>query len=180
MDGTVRTRLNRRTMIEEPVIKDEPPKPIEIETCRPRLYEEIYLVDPTIIVALGSQAAASLMKKSVSIAAVCGKPQLIQVPGAGVHASITDKKKAWVRRVKGVLHTPVEQNAVEYLMIPAFHPAYVLSRQAEDPRKTNTTLQMFLAALKTAVRIHNKLRLEIYGDTADLRDINEADILGGT
>jgi DNA polymerase len=175
-EGKIRTRINYRTRREEQVIRDEPPKPLEIDACRARLYEEVYLVDPTIIVALGKQAADALARRSVSITAECGKPTKIFIPGAGAVPSITEKKKVWARKVRSELVLPTEPSEVEYLMVPVFHPAYVLSRQAEDPSKTNTTLRVFLDALKKAVVIHNRMRLEVYGDSVDVKDIDESDV----
>ncbi len=174
-EGKPKTRVNYRTKILEPVIRDEPPKPLEIEACRPRLFEEIYLVDPTVIVALGARAAEALTGRTINIAAECGNPRRVQIPGAGQIPSLTEKKRAWVRKVKGELSMPTEQNMVEYHMVPVVHPAYVLSRQAEDRSKTNNTLTMFLNAIKKAVKIHNRLRLEVHGDTIDLHDIEEQD-----
>lgn len=179
-EGKPRMRINYRTKREEPVIRDEAPKKIELEACRPRLFEEIYLVDPTVIVALGAQAATTIAQRAVSIAAECGRPTTVHIPGAGDHATLTDKRQAWGRKVKGELLFPTEQNEVMYLMVPVYHPAYVLSKQGENPSATNTTLRVFVDAIRKAVRIHNRIRLEIYGDTANLHDFDESEILEGT
>lgn len=147
----------------EPRYKDQPPTKAEVEACRPRLMEEIYIVDPTVIVALGGQAAEFLRGKSTTITRDRGQAMEISVPGATQIPSLTSKGM-WHRKTKGVVHAPIEQNEVQYLMIPTLHPAYVL-RQANDESKDNP-FQQFYRDIRYAAEIYNRYQLEVYGVVA--------------
>lgn len=57
------------------------PIPKEIEACRPRLLEEIYLVDPIIIVTAGRVAAEAVIGRKISITQMRGELFDVEVPG---------------------------------------------------------------------------------------------------
>lgn len=57
------------------------PTPGEIETCRPRLHEIIYLVDPVLIIAVGRISAEALLNKKVTITQRRGDIVDIEIPG---------------------------------------------------------------------------------------------------
>lgn len=167
----------------KPVYKDSPPLPPHIEACKDRLYEEIYLVDPVVIVALGGTAAKTLTGGHLSIIGERGKERYIEIPGATHRAILTDKKKVWAHKVKGKIVTPTEQNMVGYLMIPTLHPAYV-SRQLED-RSRESPLKLLIQDLRLAVKIYERYMFEVHGslptgssDTAEdtiEQDVGEED-----
>jgi len=102
------------------IFQDQPPTVDQLEKCSPRLYQEIYSIDPIVIVAMGQPAASFLAGCSVNIKKLRGTPMEIDVPGAGYRAVLTNKKKEWVHTVKGVTVAPTEQNQVRYLMIPTY------------------------------------------------------------
>lgn len=142
--------------------KDEPPLPAQIDACRPRLLEEIYLVDPVLVVSLGTHATEALLQKGgVSMLKERGTTRHIQVPGAASRAVLTDKKGVWVRKVAGQLVSPVQQNMVDYLLLPTWHPAFVL-RKAEDRGHQNPFSQ-FVADLRLAVKTLERYRQEAFG-----------------
>ena len=166
---------DRRTGASVPRIVDQAPFPVQAAACAPRLYEEIYLVDPMLIVALGGGAATALARKSVSILENSGVTRTITIPGAGRRPVLTEKRKLWARKVRGEMVTPVEQTPVEYLMMPIVHPAYVLRKQA-DVRAGNP-LQVFVESMKKAAYIYDRYMHEVYGHHPAERDITEADVL---
>lgn len=57
------------------------PATVEIETCRPRLLETIYTVDPTLIITVGGLAAEALTGKKISITAKRGQVFDCTIPG---------------------------------------------------------------------------------------------------
>ncbi len=141
--------------------KDEPPLPSYIEACRPRLYEEIYLVDPVVIVALGAGAAEALLRKKVAITNQRGEPMTVRIPGASYQPSLTEKKKSWVRAVKGQLLLPVVPTEVEYICIPTFHPAFV-ARKIKD-HSLNSPFRQLVKDIHLAARTYERYTQEIYG-----------------
>jgi DNA polymerase len=52
------------------------PEPIEVETCIPYLHEQIAVVDPKVIVALGNTAVAALLNTKLGITKVRGQWKL--------------------------------------------------------------------------------------------------------
>lgn len=159
-----------------PMIQDMPPMPVQVAACAPRLNEEIYLVDPILIVALGAEAAKALSRSAVSILSESGEFREISIPGAGFHPALTAKKQAWVRKVKGSLVMPVEQNTVRYLMMPLIHPAY-LARRSSDARHGNP-LQQFVEGMKKIAGIYQRyVRETSEVQPQPTQDLTEGDIL---
>jgi uracil-DNA glycosylase len=173
-EGNPRFRKDRKTGILIPDIQDRPPFPTQMQACLPRLYEEIYLVDPVLIVALGAEAAKILSRQAVSIVSSNGALMTISIPGAGSHPVVTDKKKEWAHKIKKQWVAPVAQNTVQYLMIPVVHPAYVLRRQS-DQRLENPT-QKFADGLKRAAAIYDHYILTTYGEHPQVRELSEDDV----
>ena len=146
-----------------PFIIDQTPSPVQLAACRPRLEEEIYLVDPLIVVALGGAVAGHLLKRSVSVLAENGTTHSLSIPGAGVVPKLTEKKKRWVRVVKGQVSTPVQQNMVDYICVVCLHPNYVLSN-ITDKRPGNPT-EAFMNSLKLVRDVYRRLEAELPGIT---------------
>lgn len=134
-EGELVWNMNRKTGVKTPYIVDRPPTTPQIEACRPRLYEEIYKVDPQIIVALGTDVAKALTQSGRygGMRSEHGQTTEILVPGAGRIPSLTEKKQAWFRKVHGEYVLPTEQRMVRYLMFPTFHPSEV-SNNSHDMR----------------------------------------------
>jgi len=158
----------------DPLIKDETPTPPQIQTCLPRLYEQIYLVDPILIVALGGEAAATLRGKPVKITVEHGNTETIYVPGAWKIPVLTEKKQAWYRKVRGELVAPTEQHQVAYLMLPTMHPAYVL-RFVGDKRMGNP-LEAFVGDMRKAANIYLRYLKEVYGEAYVARELTTESI----
>lgn len=174
--NTPMTRENKRTGKHELIWKDEPPSPIHMNACMPRLYEEIYLVDPVVIVALGNKAAEALTGGSVTITTERGKERHISIPGMTSRAVLTEKKGAWLRKVKGQYIAPVEQNEVRYLLVPTLHPAYV-DRKLSD-KGSSSPFRQFFADIQKAVKIFERHQLELGLMTQEQRlsEVTEAQL----
>lgn len=157
------------------VFKDERPLPPYLAACNPRLQEEIYLVDPIVIVALGGTAAETLLGRSVSILAIRGIPEHMSIKGAAFSPSVTDKKGVWGRKQGGHLVYPIEQNEVRYLVLPTLHPAYV-ARQMSDKGPRSPFMQ-FVDDIKMAIKVYHQYRFEVFGEvieeTPDDVDVRE-------
>jgi DNA polymerase len=76
------------------------PLPKEMEACRVRLLEEIYTVDPVVIVTAGSVASTAIVGKKVSTTSQQGDMRDVELPGRII--------------------------PVCYPVIPILHPSYVL------------------------------------------------------
>jgi uracil-DNA glycosylase len=148
-----------------PVWEDVPPSKSAVEACWPRLHQELYIVDPIVVVALGGSAAEALFGHPVSITQDRGKPETISVDGVGYEASLTEKRGAWVRGYqKGVGFTlPVVRAKVDYTVVPTIHPSYVL-RKATDS-SGDSPFKLFSDDLRLALKIYERYMLEAYGTT---------------
>jgi uracil-DNA glycosylase len=144
-----------------PAYNDKIPVKPAIDACRPRLMEELYLVDPVVIVGLGPVACEALTGHSFSIAKDRGTPTEIFVPGAGERPVITEKKKVWARRQGGELLLPTEQNKVSYTMIPTLRTVDVL--KSIDNLAEGNPFQRFVQDIRLAVDIYNQYMSEVYG-----------------
>lgn len=78
------------------------PIPKELEACRTRLLEQIYLVDPILIITAGKIAASALLGKKVTITQERGEMFDIEIPG----------------RTQGI----------RYPMLAVLHPSYLLRK----------------------------------------------------
>jgi uracil-DNA glycosylase len=100
-----------------PKIADVTPPKECITACSERLYEEIYEVDPIVIVLLGATVTSTLIKKHiVSISKDAGTPIQIVIPGKLTLPKVTK------RAMKVVL---TERNNLTYVAIPTLHPSHV-------------------------------------------------------
>jgi len=145
-------RKNFRTKRMDLVYRDELPTAAEYGACRARLLEEIYLVDPTVIVGLGGQVYEALTGRPMTIARDHGKPVQIEIPGASWSPKLTDKKQDWSRKTKDGLVTPVEQNTVRYYFLPTFAPHYV--RRYLSDHGVDSAFSVFANDIRTALRTH--------------------------
>ena len=154
-------RTNYRTKQQELVYKDEPPTPPQYEACMARLHEEIYLVDPVVIVGLGGKTCEALMGRAITITRDRGEPAQISVPGAGYAPVLTEKKKEWTHRTAEGVRTVNVQNMVRYFFIPTLHPAYVLRRLAD--MAIDSPFRQFVADIKKAVRVSETYNEMVFG-----------------
>jgi DNA polymerase len=151
--GLPMQRMNYKTKEIEFVYQDEPPLPMYIEKCLPRLYEEIYLVDPIVIVGLGATACEALLKKPITITREHGMAKHISIPGAVHRPALTPGGK-WARKIHRVLETPTEQNEVQFFFIPTLHPAFILHKGIQD-RDPRSYFNQLYTDISTAVRTYD-------------------------
>jgi uracil-DNA glycosylase len=157
-------RKNYRTKQDEYVVKDETPKPAQMVACAPRLLQQIYLVDPALIITLGGSAAESLLGKSVKIQAQNGQLDHVSIPGAGAIPQLTPKG-AWARKTgpKGarLLIAPTIQNRVTYPVIPLVHPAYAMANKQDE--RPGSPMNLFVTGLQKARNIYAAYVHEMQG-----------------
>lgn len=82
--------LERSDVFIANVLKSRPPgnrdpQPDEIDACKPYLYRQVELIEPTVICTLGNFATKLLTRSNAGITRVHGEPQLHQVGGRTVH-----------------------------------------------------------------------------------------------
>lgn len=174
-EGNPSYRWDRHSGTKVPIIVDKLPTSAQMAACMPRLYEELYLVDPLLIVALGAEASKVLAKKAITISRDSGSTMTITIPGAGYSPVLTEKRRLWARNVRGDFVMPVARNEVAYHMMPIIHPAFALQNQS-DARWQNP-VQMFVEGMRLASKIYYRMALEIYGDRPNLGVITEDDVL---
>lgn len=152
-----RTGLQRR--------RDSPPSPSQRERCNWRLLQQIYIVDPILIVPLGGVATETLVGKSVSMGRANGTLMQIQIPGAGALPNKTPKG-TYARKVgpkeSRTLVVPSDQNMVTYDVMPVVHPAYAM-RGAED-RRPGAPMEQFINGLKKVRDVYSMYGQEVNGD----------------
>jgi|APSaa5957512622_1039677.scaffolds.fasta_scaffold20912_5 uracil-DNA glycosylase len=102
---------------------DRKPTTREYRACRNRLWNEIYLVDPKMIIALGKQAAESLLSRPVAITTEHGKMFKARIPG-------------------------LVRPYIEYPVMTLVHPAFVL-REGEESKWAVRFVQDLDLALTT-------------------------------
>lgn len=78
------------------------PSPEEVEKCSPHLLQQIALIQPKLIVAMGRFAAQTLLKSDASIASLRGRvhsyagvPLIVTYHPAYLLRTLEDKAKAW-------------------------------------------------------------------------------------
>jgi len=163
--GNRMVRKNWRTKQDEYVIKDEAPKPTQIAACQPRLLQQIYTVDPVLIVTLGSTAGEAVLGKKIAVQASGGQLEHIEIPGAGFLPQLTPKG-TWARltgkKEQRHLIAPIRQNMVTYPVVPLVHPAFAVAH-AKD-RRQGSPMNLFITGLVTARNYYAAYMAETLGD----------------
>ena len=169
----------RRGKPPEPRWADEPPIPANWKACLPRLHEEIYLVDPRVIVTLGATAAEALLGKRIAITQKRGEPERLTIPGASFAPILTDKKQAWQRKHEGRWIAPTAPNEVHYYCLPTIHPAYVL-RKLSDLHPDESPFKKLVEDIQFAVKVYDDFNTRTFGQTpADTSDVSLEAIRAG-
>ena len=146
------------------VYKDEPPTPPQYTACLPRLYAEIYAVDPLIIIGLGGKVCEALLHRPVTISREHGDPKLIEVPGASYVPVLTEKKQDWLHRTAEGMRAISEQNMVSYYLMPTHPLSYVQNKLSDMGH--NSPFKEFIADLKKAVRAQEMYNELAFGTVA--------------
>jgi uracil-DNA glycosylase len=141
-----------------PIIRDVAPVAPQLAACSSRLNEEIYLVDPVLVVALGGVAAAALLHRPVPFE--CGTLHTLLLPGAAHQAVKTEKRQVWLRKTQGTWTMPVTQHMVEYACMLCVHPADVL-RSLGDTRP-NSPADEFYKTLRVIRHLYDNMLTEVF------------------
>lgn len=156
----------------EPRYKDQAALKPQLDACAARVFEEIYLIDPILIVSLGQLAAATLRGSPFNLTKDRGYSEVIEVPGAGVDAVLSPKLREWRRKVNGNLVAPIARSKVRYLMLPTLHPEAV--REAINDENNNNPFAQFTKDMLVAKKLYDSYNEELYGtvpdDTSDLEE----------
>jgi DNA polymerase len=155
-------RKDRRSGVMLPVIQDEAPPTTAVNACLARLYEEIYIVDPMFIVALGGEAAKAILRRPVKVTEKRGTMTQVDVPGVWSVPHRTSSGN-WERRSRGQSHFPTEQNYVNYMMFITLHPAHILYKQADQSH--GNPLQVFIEDMHMVADIYHRYLGVVYGET---------------
>ncbi len=124
-------KLKRSEVYIANVLKCRPPgnrnpQPIEVETCSPYLIRQIELIQPKVIIALGSFAAQMLLDTKIGITKLRGEFHDCKVSG---------------------LHVPPHKKPP--VIMPTYHPAYLL-RNPGAKREVWEDIQTVTAFLEQA------------------------------
>lgn len=163
--------INKRKGPPVPRWQDEPPIPANWKACMPRLHEEIYLVDPRVIVTLGGTAAEALLGKKVAITQKRGEPERLTIPGASFAPVFTEKRHAWMRKHEGRWIAPTVTNDVHYYCLPTIHPAYVL-RKLGDLHPDESPFKKLVEDIQFAVKVYAEFNLKAFGQAFDTTEIS--------
>lgn len=149
-DGTplMRKSYNGRLFIQ---YRDTEPELELIKTCAERVHEEIYAVDPKVILACGDTALTSVMGKSAKVFPIRGVPTEVEIHSPFKQPRLTEKKHVWGRKVSGQLLFGMDPGTVKYLTIPTHSLDYVI-KSAADTRAESPSDQ-FIQDLKAALGV---------------------------
>lgn len=115
---------------------DKAPNKDALAACSDRLYEEIYIVDPVLIVALGRTALRALSGVSHKLSDWVGSVLTVQIPGR----SAVDRQR----------------RLVPYACLVTYHPSHLLRNRALEDMSTGSLGMQFLQHLDLAVSIVNE------------------------
>jgi uracil-DNA glycosylase len=154
--------LFTRTKTPLPVWKDEPLQMGHATACRTRIEEEIYLVDPVVIVVLGQTAAESLLRRKVRIqTSGMNQPERLTIPGVFSRAVLTEKKQAWFRKQEGKWVAPTEQGEVAYYALPTIRPDWARRKLAD--RGPDNAFRRLFSDIRSAVRVYEQHQFMLTG-----------------
>lgn len=147
-----------------------PPTPMSIKACSPRLFEEIYRVDPVVIVALGAHVASFLLNRPVAITKERGTTHHCSIPGSMWVPKLTKERRVWGRKVKGQQLYPIEQNQVRYVVIPTFQPGHVLRKEGDHGH--DSPWNQLALDLKLAGEVYEKYMMEALNQETLMSDVD--------
>ena len=155
-----------------PKFQDQGLLTAQLAACTPRLFEEIYIVDPLVIVALGHNVASVLAGRRM-IATDVGKDFTVRVPGMG-RIAVRTKNGAWKHPSrKGADPYPTQRNEVLYTGILSYPP--YLTIQSKDDMSDKSPVRETARHIKLAVQIYKRMTnlLGIIDTTAPIPEDEE-------
>lgn len=154
-DSEGQPRFNERG---HQIERDSFPTPAQVAACMPRLLEEIYIVDPLLIVLLGSIPTKALITGSAEM----GSMRTIEIPGGSYKPSITAKKRQWARKQGGEIQMPVLRSSVTYPAIVCY--SIDDARAREKDRRADGTYMRTVNILKRVRDVYSRYRVEVLGE----------------
>lgn len=113
-------------------VENRNPTSLEIDTCRPRLLQEIFFIDPLVIVAMGNSALRGLMGKDMRIGAKIGT-------AFDMH-----------------MNSP-NGNVLTYCVVPIYHPSYILRGALESEINQNLrSLELARKIVESGLKRNNR------------------------
>ena len=109
--------------------KNRTPLPTEIETCKPYLIRQIQLIQPRIIILLGSPSLKTVLEEQLAITKVRGQ---------------------WYS-------TPVHYMKAPLYIMPMFHPSYLLRNQSKEKGKPKWLTWQDAKEVKTALDFYKTI-----------------------
>jgi uracil-DNA glycosylase len=167
----------KRGRPDEILMRDSTPIPKQIEACRPRLHDQIYNIDPILIVATGATAAEHVLGRPVTITRERGSFHECSIPGATLRPVLTDKKQIWGRKIHGTYQLPTEVNEVRYTVLLTIHPSFVRRKGSDMGRES--PLRLFAADIRLAVKTYERYVSEVFGrELTSTSDVDLSDVRG--
>lgn len=101
----------------------------EMEACKERLYQELFLVDPYVILVMGRVTKEFLLGDNQAISKCQGKTYLLTLPGIVPiqHSAITTYNPAWVRK-----YPSLGRGEPRHQMTKAFYLAIEAIKEMEE------------------------------------------------
>lgn len=160
VDGVLAERVNTQTGRSETVYRDAPPTPDQIKACRPRLLEQLYQLDPGILILMGSLSVSAVSGKPLNIVDNQGREIEIAIPGRLPKPSLSAKRHLW-RRAGQPNPYPLLRNMVRYTAVLTRSPQWVLANQAD--KGPLGALSLFFTHIRSAVETWHRYRHEVLG-----------------
>jgi len=160
--GNELVRVDYKTKVTGPVWRDTAPKPAQLAACRARVLEEIYLVDPVLIVTLGASATEQVLGRKFDAYNQHGQLQTLELDGSLRVPVLTPKKRLWFRRNKGEeVPYPMAPNKVRYMVLPTL-PLYHVMKRVMD-RGASSPLRLLHGDIVMAAKVLETYLLEVHG-----------------
>lgn len=159
------------------IYRDVQPTAQNIKACRERLMQEIYLVDPLLIVTLGKNATSALLGGACDIMNERGKEQTVEIPGVLYDPKITTAGN-WGKATGGTVTFPLERRTVKYMVIPTFHMSFVLRKVAD--RGKDSPMNLFLSDIHKACKVYDRYMMESGSSAVSIISKKEIDEFGVT
>ncbi|MBI1826977.1 MAG: uracil-DNA glycosylase [Planctomycetes bacterium] len=130
------------------------PSAEEILACSPYLHEQIAIIQPEMIIALGAPAAKTLLNTAESIGKLRGRFHQYHPPISEPRAQATGSGRVPQPLGRGTdeLSASAAYSTVNATpLMPTYHPAYLL-RNPDDKRKVWDDLQLVMARMGLGVK----------------------------
>lgn len=154
-DGTPRMFFNEHLQKELPIYKDRHPLHQEFTACRTRLHEEIYAVDPLLILLMGPDVSFAVLHRRI---VEYGSVVTLDIPGR-MSVARRGKNGGWLRKFKGEVLAPVDATTITYPAMVLADPEEVLRTSAD--KRPDGLFRRFYRDLQTAIQVMERYRQEV-------------------